>query len=255
MTGLNTPSNRSGLSSDELFSVLANRLRRTVLFHLRQHRAATLAELTDIVVGLDERSATTPSRVTLVLHHVHLPVLTASGLVTYDESSGIVESVAIHDEIGEWLDIAVRREIQLGDGVAASESAADGDSIRVLLTDDEPGLPETIAGHIERDHPEISVTTATSALEAVSAVRETSFDCIVSDYQMPAISGLDFLTAIREEDATIPFIVFTAKGSEEIASRAIATGVTDYVQKTPATDQYRTLVDRIRRAVDARKDD
>lgn len=252
MTGLNSPSTRCDLSSDELFAVLGNRTRRTVLFHLRQHRAATVAELVDVVVELDETNAAVPDGVTTDLHHTHLPVLNAAGLVTYNAAAGIVESVGIHDEIGEWLDLAVRREIQLGGSV---ESAADGDSIRVLLTDDEPGLPETIAGHIERDHPEISVTTATSALEAVSAVREEPFDCIVSDYQMPAISGLDFLTAIREEDATIPFIVFTAKGSEEIASRAIATGVTDYVQKTPATDQYRTLVDRIRRAVDAREDD
>ncbi|MFC6755660.1 MULTISPECIES: response regulator [Haloarcula] len=255
MTGLNSPSDRCDLSSDELFSVLAHPIRRTVLFHLRQHRAATVAELVEVAVELDAADATAPGRVRGSLHHVHLPVLTASGLVTYDTATGVVESVAVHDELGEWLDLAVRREIQLGDGVAASESAADGDGIRVLLTDDEPGLPETIAGHIERDHPDISVTTAASALEAVSAVREAPFDCIVSDYQMPAISGLDFLTAVREEDATIPFIVFTAKGSEEIASRAIATGVTDYVQKTSATDQYRTLVDRIRRAVDAKGDD
>jgi len=115
--------------------------------------------------------------------------------------------------------------------------------------------PFTPVGHIEREHDDISVTTATSALEAVAAVRAESFDCIVSDYQMPAISGLDFLTAIREEDTTIPFIVFTAKGSEEIASKAIATGVTDYVQKTAEADQYRTLADRIRRAVDAGRGD
>lgn len=255
MTGLHSRSNRCDLSSDELFTVLANRTRRTVLFHLRQHRAATVTELVDVIVELDEADTAAPSRITTALQHAHLPALTASGLVTYDASAGVVESIADHDEIGEWLDLAVRREIRLGDRAGAAEPTADGTGIRVLLTDDEPGLPETIAGHIERDHPEISVTTATSALEAVSAVREESFDCIVSDYQMPAISGLDFLTAIREEDATLPFIVFTAKGSEEIASRAIATGVTDYVQKTSSTDQYRTLVERIRRAVDTVDDE
>ena len=255
MTGLHSRSSQCDLPSDELFALLSDGIRRAVLFHLRQHRAATVAELVDVVVELDSVDAEAPERVEATLVHNHLPRLTASGLVTYNAAAGVVESVGIHDEIGEWLDLAVRRELRLGDGAETAESAADRDSIRVLLADDEPGLPETIAGHIERDHPEISVTTATSALEAVSAVREEPFDCIVSDYQMPAISGLDFLTAIREEDATIPFIVFTAKGSEEIASKAIATGVTDYVQKTAATDQYQTLVDRIRRAVDARGDD
>ena len=255
MTGLHSRSTRCDLSSGELFTVLANRTRRTVLFHLRQHRAATVAELVDVVVELDPADTASSRRVRTELHHVHLPILTASGLVTYDEPSGVVESDGIHDEIGEWLDIAVRREMRLDDSAEQANSTEDVETIRVLLTDDEPGLPETIAAHIEADHPDIAVETATSALEAVTAVRETAFDCIVSDYQMPAISGLDFRTAVREADETTPFIVFTAKGSEEIASRAIATGVTDYVQKKPESDQYRTLVDRIRRAVDAGTDE
>ena len=249
MTGMHSSSGQCDLSSDRLFAVLGNGVRRTVLFHLRQHRAATVAELGDVLVELDATESMTAERAETVLHHVHLPMLRACGLVTYDESAGVVESSNLHEEIGEWLDLAVRRELRVGDG--ADGSGPDRDEIRVLLTDDEPGLPETIAAHVERDHPDISVQTATSALEAVSAVRDEPFDCIVSDYQMPAISGLDFLSAIREEDATTPFIFFTAKGSEEIASKAIATGVSDYVQKTPETDQYRTLVDRIRRAVDA----
>ena len=47
----------------------------------------------------------------------------------------------------------------------------------------------------------------------------------------------------------MPFIVFTAKGSESVASQAIETGVTDYVQKGPDTEQYDELADRIRKAV------
>jgi len=250
MTGLHSRPDRCDLSTDELFALLADGTRRTVLFHLRQHRAATVTELADVIVELDSSEFPAPEHVESVLHHVHLPRLTASGFVTYDASAGVVESVGIHEEIGEWLDIAVRRELRVGDSATEPDATTAPETIRVLLTDDEPGLPETIAAQIERDHPDITVETATSALEAVSAVREEPFDCIVSDYQMPAISGLDFLTAIRDEDTTLPFIVFTAKGSEEIASRAIATGVTDYVQKAPSTDQYQTLVDRIRRAVD-----
>ena len=253
MAGIPSSSGHSLLSSDELFAVLSDSTRRTVLFHLRQHRAARVSELVDIVTELNAEN-TTPARVHTALVHAHLPQLVASDLVTYDEDDGIVEAVDIHEEIGEWLDIAVRREIRLGETAERADSA-DSDAIRLLVTDDEPGLPETIAGHIEREYPDIEVTTATSALEAISVVREEPFDCIVSDYQMPAISGLDFLTAVREEDADIPFIVFTAKGSEEIASKAIATGVTDYVQKTPQSDQYKTLVDRVRRAIGTTDDE
>lgn len=253
MTGDRHPDNDRfpDLSSDDVFDVLVDQRRRTVLFHLRQHGAATVDELVDVLVEVGGPETDDRVQVLTSLVHVHVPKLSQAGLVSYDTSEQIVESVAAHDDIGDWLDLAVRREIAL-DLPADTDDETAGDSIRVLLTDDEPGLPEMIASYVEGEHPDISVTTATSALEAVTRLEETPFDCLVSDYQMPAISGLDFLQAVRERDATIPFIVFTAKGSEEIASEAIATGVTDYVQKGPNTDQYDRLIDRIRRAVDQR---
>lgn len=123
------------------------------------------------------------------------------------------------------------------------------ETIHVLLVDDQPGLPETIAGYIEREHDDMKVTTAGSALEAVTTLGEAPFDCIVSDYKMPAISGLDFLEVVREKDASMPFIVFTAKGSEQTASQVAATDVTDYIEKRPEIGQYDELVASIRRAV------
>ena len=252
MVGIDHDTGQFDRPSDDLFLVLSNRARRAILFHLRQHRMATVSELVDIVTELDAEDVE-PTHIHTDLVHRHLPYLVESGLVTHDRGDGTVEGVDVHESVGEWLDLAVRREIRLGD--TAEADAADPDTIRLLITDDEPGLPETIAGHIEHAYPNIEVTTATSALEAISALRAEPFDCIVSDYQMPAISGLDFLTAVREEDDDIPFIVFTAKGSEEIASKAIATGVTDYVQKTPRSDQYETLVDRVKRAVGTTSDD
>lgn len=254
MTGDRDASERerhTDLSSDVIFDVFSHATRRTVLFHLRQQRAATLGELVDVIAEVGEYNfgEIDRERIRLLLVQTHLPKLEAKGLVTYDSTDRVVTSSAIHEEIGEWLDLAVRRDLQL-EAAADKQDQSDGQkTIRVLLADDEPGLPETIGGYIEREHPDVTVTTATSALEAVTTLQEESFDCIISDYQMPAISGLDFLKAVREEDPAIPFIVFTAKGSEDVASQAIATGVTDYVQKGPDTDQYDALVERVRTAV------
>jgi PAS domain S-box-containing protein len=75
-------------------------------------------------------------------------------------------------------------------------------------------------------------------------------DCIVSDYDMPGRNGLAFLDAVREDHPNLPFILFTGKGNEEIASRAISAGVTDYLQKDRGTGQYAVLANRIRNAVD-----
>jgi len=239
------------LTTDVLFDVFSDVTRRIVLFHLRQQRAATTDELVDVIAEVGEYNfgEVDNDRILSLLVHTHLPKLEAEGLVTYDPTDGVVTSSALHQEIGEWLDLAVRRDLQLEPTADDQDPADEQETIRVLLADDEPGLPETIAGYIERENPDVSVTTATSALEAVTTLESEPFDCIVSDYQMPAISGLDFLNAVREKDTAIPFIVFTAKGSEEVASQAIATGVTDYVQKGPDTDQYDKLVERVRNAV------
>jgi len=244
---------RPDLSNDELFHVLSDASRRTVLFHLRQHRAATVDELADVIaeVNGDESRGVDHEHLRTSLHHSHFPKLVDTGLITYDPEQQIVESTSLHGNIGEWLDLAVRHQIQFESVHEPDSQPDERETIQVLLVDDEPGLPETIGAYLERENDDMTVTTATSPLEAVTRLEEVSFHCIVSDYQMPAISGLDFLKAVREEDATIPFIVFTAKGSETVASQAIETGVTDYVQKGPDTERYDELAARIRKAVAA----
>ena len=246
---------RGRLSSDDLFHVLSESSRRTVLFHLRQHRAATLDELLEVLAAVSTEDFGEGDRAHLStsLVHSHLPLLEEHELLEYDPEERIVESTQLHGEIGEWLDLAVRHQIRMESALDPSDRSdaeeGEDEEIAVLLVDDEPGLPETIGAYIERENDDIEVTTAASTLEAVSTLQEASFDCIVSDYQMPAISGLDFLKAVREEDATVPFIVFTAKGSERVASEAIATGVTDYVKKGPDPERFDVLVERIRTAV------
>jgi PAS domain S-box-containing protein len=70
-------------------------------------------------------------------------------------------------------------------------------------------------------------------------------DCIVSDYEMPGQNGIEFLEAVREDHPDLPFLLYTGKGSEEVASDAVSAGVTDYMQKESGTDQYTVLANRI----------
>jgi len=75
-------------------------------------------------------------------------------------------------------------------------------------------------------------------------------DCVVSDYDMPGTDGLEFLEEVRGAYPDLPFILFTGKGSEEIASEAISAGVTDYLQKGSGTDQYTVLANRVENATE-----
>jgi len=128
-----------------------------------------------------------------------------------------------------------------------------GQDIRVLHVDDEPAFADMTATFLQRENDHFNVTTATGASQGLNNLTERDFDCIVSDYDMPGESGIDFLRSVREEHGELPFILFTGKGSEEVASDAISAGVTDYLQKESGTDQYAVLANRIQNAVDRQR--
>lgn len=122
--------------------------------------------------------------------------------------------------------------------------------ITVLHVDDEPDFAELTATFLERENERLSVETTTSANDGTERLEEDSIDCVVSDYEMPGKNGIEFLKAVRDDRPDLPFILFTGKGSEEIASEAISAGVSDYLQKRGGTDQYTVLANRIENAVD-----
>jgi PAS domain S-box-containing protein len=125
----------------------------------------------------------------------------------------------------------------------------DHEEITILAVDDERDVVELTAEYLEREDERFTVVTETSASDGIERLAAADIDCVVSDYDMPRTNGLEFLQTVREEDSDLPFILFTGKGSEEIASDAISTGVTDYLQKGSGTERYELLANRIETAV------
>lgn len=123
--------------------------------------------------------------------------------------------------------------------------------IQVLHVDDDPSIIDLTETFLEREDDRICIETAASATEGLERIVKCSHppDCVVSDYDMPGMDGIDLLETVREEYPEIPFILFTGKGSEEIASHAISAGVTDYLQKRCGAEQYELLANRIQNAV------
>jgi len=81
------------------------------------------------------------------------------------------------------------------------------------------------------------------------------FDVIVSDYQMPRMDGLEFLEVVREEkESDIPFIIFTGKGREEVAIKALNLGADRYLQKGGSPkSQYDVLAKAVLQEVEHHK--
>jgi PAS domain S-box-containing protein len=122
--------------------------------------------------------------------------------------------------------------------------------VRVLHVEDNPEFADLTATSLEREDDTLSVVTETRVEDALTRFRNESIDCIVSDYDMPTMDGLELLTEVRAKDPDFPFILFTGKGSEEIAAEAISNGVTDYLQKQGGLDQYTILANRIKNGIE-----
>ncbi|WP_323676242.1 response regulator [Halorubellus sp. PRR65] len=118
---------------------------------------------------------------------------------------------------------------------------------RVVCVDDEPAFAELTATQLER-HGDVTATGFTDPDDALPALDDA--DCVVSDYDMPGMTGLAFLEAVRDAHPDLPFVLFTGKGSEAVASEAISKGVTEYLQKSTDASQYEVLANRVLNAID-----
>ncbi|WP_340101793.1 response regulator [Salinibaculum salinum] len=124
-----------------------------------------------------------------------------------------------------------------------------GADIRVLVVDEDEDVLELTETFLEREADALSVLTEPRASAAVDRVTDGDIDCVVSDYRMPEMDGLELFEAVRERDGDLPFFLLTAAADEKTLDRAESAGVTGFIQKGAGTDHYTDLADRIVDAV------
>lgn len=126
------------------------------------------------------------------------------------------------------------------------------DPIVVLHVDDDPQIQELVKYSLERVNGTFTVRTADSPDAALDEL-DDEVECVISDYEMPGLNGLELLEEVRDERPDIPFILLTGKGSEDIASEAVTAGLTDYFQKSDIAQQFPVLAQRIETTVEGER--
>lgn len=128
--------------------------------------------------------------------------------------------------------------------------ATDDTPITVLCVDDEPDYLTLVETAFDaRDQFRVLVETDPSkALNRLANV-----DCVVSDFCMPEVDGLEFLEAVRKEVPTLPFVLHIISDLCDVADGSLAAPYTDCVQKDWHDAQITLLGRRIKLLVERRR--
>jgi len=119
---------------------------------------------------------------------------------------------------------------------------------RVLIVDDESGMLETLRILLKGEgFAPIVARGGRQGLDQLAAMRP---DIVLTDVRMPDVSGVQVLSAAREQDPGVPVILMTAQATLQSAMQAVNEGAYYYIQKPFRNDE---LVAILRRAAEHRR--
>ena len=114
--------------------------------------------------------------------------------------------------------------------------------MNILLVDDDTELCQIIREFLEkRNH---TVTAVTNGLKALLYL-DDKIDLLISDIQMPGISGIELLRTTRERFPKLPVILITAHSSFDTPIAALRNQAYDYLQKPVQLKELLEIINRI----------
>ena len=104
---------------------------------------------------------------------------------------------------------------------------------RILFVDDSTSVLQSIASMLRDKQPLWDMTFTNDPQEAWKSLLETSFDAVVSDVNMPLLSGLELLDRMKNADRTrdIPVVMLAGLGDRDLKRQALERGAADFLSK------------------------
>jgi len=110
----------------------------------------------------------------------------------------------------------------------------------ILIIEDEAKMRRLLELNLGEDR--FTTLSAGDAESGLKLLRENSVDLVVTDLKLPGMNGLEFLQAIKRQNAAMPVVVMTAFGSVETAVDAMKAGASDYVLKPFSLAEMRLVI-------------
>jgi PAS domain S-box-containing protein len=124
--------------------------------------------------------------------------------------------------------------------------------LNILLVDDDADIGMFMKLKLSREAPHFSIAVVESGPECLDYLKTHAVDCILSDYQMPVMNGMELLRAIKGQGIDAPVIFVTGQGSEEVAREAFKAGAYDYFTKEVGFAHFARIINSVEQAVKQR---
>jgi two-component system, NtrC family, response regulator PilR len=125
------------------------------------------------------------------------------------------------------------------------------EDFRILVVDDNKELREILEEYLREDGDEVE--GAANGKEALEKQTENAFDLIVTDLNMPELTGMELIKAIRTENDYTEFVIITGYASMDTAVEAIRIGAFDYIVKPFRMEELKVVVKNVREKVKLKK--
>jgi len=110
----------------------------------------------------------------------------------------------------------------------------------ILIVEDEAKMRRLLELNLGEDG--FKTLSAGDAESGLKLLREHSVDLVLTDLKLPGMNGLEFLQAVKRQNAVLPVVVMTAFGSVETAVDAMKAGASDYVLKPFSLSEMRMVI-------------
>ena len=114
---------------------------------------------------------------------------------------------------------------------------------KVLVADDSSTMRKIILRSLQAVGV-TEITEAADGAEALSLFKPGLFDLVLTDWNMPGLTGLEVLQGIRTQDTAIPVIMVTTEAEKTRVLEAIQAGVSDYLVKPFTADTLREKLEK-----------
>jgi FixJ family two-component response regulator len=142
----------------------------------------------------------------------------------------------------DWTEVLRQRFVPVSGRPALSK-------VPIVSVIDDDASVRTAANNLLRSHG-YAVNTFTSAEDFLQSAHLNDTSCVIADVQMPAMSGLELLTIMRDQGYNVPFIFITAFPDASIRERALRAGAICFLAKPFAAP---TLINCLNTALDGHR--